>query len=123
MNDKRAKILIVEDDLDLQEAYAMILSSQGYEVQVANDGMEALNALGNFVPDVILLDYFMPRMDGKNFLENFDQSKFKSTEVIVASNISDTVVLEGLIALGASKCVLKADLSPTDLINLIEEYV
>jgi CheY-like chemotaxis protein len=121
MSDGAAKILIVEDEILLQESLKMILQSQGYNVKVAGDGIEAIAELKSFVPDLILLDYFMPRMDGKNFLENVDLSEFPSTKVVVTSNISDQPVVDELLRLGADRYVLKASLSPTELLRLVDE--
>ena len=58
------KVLIVDDEpfnLDLLEQE---LADQGYTVERAGDGEEALQKVGSFLPDVILLDYMMPRMNG-----------------------------------------------------------
>ena len=117
------KVLVVEDDTDLQDVYVMILKSQGYVVYAANDGIEALNQLRRFTPDVILLDYLMPRMDGRNFLENFDKSLTPEVKIIVCSNIADQSALENMLKLGADGFMLKSDLSPFDLVKLVEENV
>ncbi|MGZ8453149.1 MAG: response regulator, partial [Candidatus Binatia bacterium] len=63
------KILIVDDEpfnLDLLEQE---LQEQGYEIERASDGAEALEKLPVFVPDVVLLDYMMPRMNGLEVLK------------------------------------------------------
>jgi len=116
------KVLVVEDDPDLQSAYTMILQSQGYHVESAGDGLDGLQKLTEYTPDLILLDYFMPRMDGKTFLQNFNSEQFPHTKVIVASNVSDRHVLDELLELGADKAILKADLSPSELLELIDEF-
>lgn len=113
-------VLVVEDDMDLQGVYEMILKSQGYNVRTADNGIEALNALRSFTPDVILLDYLMPKMDGKNFLENFDKNDMPDVKIILCSNISDQSVFDEMSTLGADTCILKSDLSPIDLIDVIE---
>ena len=62
----KVKILIVEDDVDLNGAYHMILSSSGYDVETAFNGREALDQLAQAdePPRVIFLDLRMPVMDG-----------------------------------------------------------
>jgi two-component system chemotaxis response regulator CheY len=61
-------ILLVEDDIDVREALAEALSDQGYAVETAVDGLQALERLrGGARPGVILLDLMMPRMDGVEF--------------------------------------------------------
>ena len=58
------KILAVDDDPDILEAVSMILESQGYEVVTARDGEEGLAKLKAEMPDLMILDLLMPKMDG-----------------------------------------------------------
>jgi CheY-like chemotaxis protein len=60
-------VLIVEDHADLREMLAMLLESEGYGVETAGNGAEALTALERFRPSVILLDLMMPVMTGDEF--------------------------------------------------------
>jgi len=62
-------ILLVEDDLDVREALAEALRDEGYSVEVAGDGEQALDYLrgGAGRPGLILLDLMMPRMSGSEF--------------------------------------------------------
>lgn len=118
-----ASILIVEDEKLLQDSLAMILRSQGFNVQVAGDGVEAIEKLNAGAPDLILLDYFMPRLNGKEFLENIDLTEYPYTRVVVTSNISDQAVVDQMLGLGAHRYVLKASLSPTDLLRLVDDVL
>jgi two-component system cell cycle response regulator DivK len=59
-----AKVLLAEDYDDARDVMAMILQSAGYEVFEARDGQEALDAARANRPAVIVMDMFMPRMDG-----------------------------------------------------------
>jgi putative two-component system response regulator len=61
---RQIKVLIVDDDPDVRELFSEILAEEGYLVETAVDGMEALDKLESFKPDLILTDYKMPRMDG-----------------------------------------------------------
>ncbi len=62
------RILIVEDEPDVREAFAVRLEAEGYEVVAAANGREALDVLERHpLPDAILLDYAMPVMDGRAF--------------------------------------------------------
>lgn len=63
-------ILIVEDDRDIRDVLAEILAEEGYQVLVAEDGADGLRRLAEGpLPDLILLDLMMPRMDGYQFRE------------------------------------------------------
>ncbi len=62
-------ILVVDDDTSLQKTLTAILEDDGYAVDIAGDGVDALTVLTNRRPDLILLDVGMPRMDGFAFAE------------------------------------------------------
>lgn len=120
MND--SQVLVVEDDKDLSNIYTIILRHAGYSVSQSFNGEEALAAIKNSEPDVILLDIFMPVMDGKTFLETFDLSKHPNVKVIVCSNTSDAALMEEMVNLGADKVVTKSTMEPSDLERLIAPY-
>ena len=61
------RILVVEDHLDLREMLTVLLESEGYTVDTASNGVEALECLGHSCPAVILLDLMMPVMTGDEF--------------------------------------------------------
>lgn len=61
---ERAKVLVVDDDASVREAFQAILAADNHEVSFATNGAEALAELQKHVPDVILLDVMMPQMDG-----------------------------------------------------------
>ena len=65
-------ILIVEDDTDIQDIYRRMIEDTYADVRIEQrmNGQEGLDAIGQFKPDLILLDLLMPVMDGKTFLEN-----------------------------------------------------
>ena len=69
-----AKILVVEDDKDLNNAYKIILKHEGHEVVGVFDGKEALDKIKDFSPDLILLDLLMPVMGGLEFLQNWQKT-------------------------------------------------
>ncbi len=58
------KVLIVEDDRHIVALVRYILEREGYEVKVARDGVEGLEIAREFMPDLVVLDLNMPRMDG-----------------------------------------------------------
>lgn len=61
---RRPSVLIAEDHDDTREALKLLLELQGYEVRAATDGMEALALVSESLPDVVITDYDMPRLDG-----------------------------------------------------------
>jgi CheY-like chemotaxis protein len=121
----KAHVMVVEDEIVLQNVYDMILRSRGYRVTVANNGYEALELLRTVDehPRVILLDIFMPKMDGREFLRNLDTSHYPNTKIIVSSNVGDRETIDELLALGAHDHTLKANMSPNDLVQLVETNI
>lgn len=61
-------ILIVDDDPDIRETFALVLESRGYAVRMAANGREALELVRAVDPDLVLLDLMMPVMNGPDFL-------------------------------------------------------
>ena len=58
------RVLVVEDDDDARDALALILASQGYELETAGDGDAAIAKAKAFHPDVLICDWLLPGMDG-----------------------------------------------------------
>jgi CheY-like chemotaxis protein len=117
------KILIVEDETVLRDAYKMVLKFHGYTVSVASNGLEGLEALKKSAPDLILLDFFMPLMDGREFLRNFSKADYPDTRIVMYTNFSESKTKAEMLELGAEKVVLKSALTPLDLVTLIEEML
>lgn len=118
---KQPKILIVEDDVDLNGAYNMILTSAGYDVQSAHNGQEALDIIekeGD--PRIMFLDLRMPVMDGLDFLKYYDAPQHKDTTIIVFSNYDAQKEVDKAYELGADRYVLKARAAPKELIRIVE---
>lgn len=62
------KVLVAEDDASVRMTIEFVLIDEGFEVLLASDGQEALRMAQDSLPDVILLDQIMPKMDGKEVL-------------------------------------------------------
>jgi CheY-like chemotaxis protein len=115
------KVLVVEDDAFLISAYKVKLAQEGFEVQFASDGEEAMKILESFMPDVILMDAVMPRKDGFATLAEIKaQDKLKNIPVIMASNLGQIGDVEKAKSLGAVDFVTKSNMSIGDLSNKIK---
>lgn len=110
------RILIVEDEDLLRESYQMIISTEPYNIDVAKNGLEALNKCEQYTYDLILLDLMMPVMDGIGFLEKFDNP---DTKIIVMSNLSAGEMLDQALKIGADSNIVKASLSPRELLSKV----
>jgi DNA-binding response OmpR family regulator len=116
----KEKILIVEDDPTLNEAFQTILQKEDYDVRVAFNGRGALEILERESFDLILLDLLMPVMGGIDFLKEY-RPAHKSIPVIVFSNLDTQNDIEEAQKLGATRYMLKAWASPKDLVKLISD--
>lgn len=118
------KILVVEDDQFLANAYKLKLTKTGYDVQVASDGKEAIDLMKEYVPDIILLDLIMPNMDGFVALENIKKDdRLKNITVIVASNLGQKEDIERAKALGADDFIIKSNVSIGEIIDKIGGFL
>jgi two-component system OmpR family response regulator len=81
----RAKVLIVEDDPDVRRLYALGLNRHGFEVKLATNGAEAIERINAEKPDIVLLDWLMPLMDGNEVLGKLGENGNRSVPVIVIS--------------------------------------
>jgi len=122
MKTKKASVLVVEDEIVLQDAYKLILESAGFQVHTASNGAKALSMVKDISPKLILLDIFMPVLDGRDFLKNLNKSELPDTKIIVFSNLSDSETQNDVLELGADGFILKSNIGPRDLINLASEH-
>jgi CheY-like chemotaxis protein len=84
-------VLIVDDDPTCLEIAKRTLQSKGYEIITAQNGLEALEVLKKKIPDLILLDVQMPKMDGYAFiLEKSKVPAFADIPVIVLTSMEKT---------------------------------
>lgn len=116
-----ARILVVEDNDILSNAYRQILERQKHKVEAAANGKEALKKIKDKDPDMIFLDLLMPVMDGLTFLKEYDLSKHPDVKVIILSNLDTDTDIEEAMQLGASKYILKAHATPSQLSILVNQ--
>lgn len=113
------KILLVEDEPVLQETYQIILSTQPYLYDHAENGKIALEMCKKKDYDLILLDIMMPEMNGIEFLEKFENKEEIQSKIIVMSNLSAGKEIDRVKELGVQTTILKSNTSPSQLIAAI----
>jgi len=79
------RLLIADDDPDIVEVLGDRLISQGYQVSTAKDGVEALKAIEQDAPDVVLLDLQMPKMGGLEVLKRIGEDGREVTVVVITA--------------------------------------
>jgi CheY-like chemotaxis protein len=116
------RILVVEDNSLTREALRIVLSEQGYEIEGAADGQEALECLEQREqPDLILLDLTMPRMDGWEFLEQRQRNPSLAGIPVVVLSAEDRSVGSGVRCLGADDFLSKP-VDPGELLRVVGRY-
>ena len=111
-------ILIVDDEASFREMLSALLTSQGYSVAVAADGVEAMNAVQNSFFDLVLLDVKMPRVDGVEVL-HFIKQQYVDTQAIMLTGVDDVRIAVECMNLGAFHYLTKP-YSADELMALID---
>ena len=118
-------MLLVEDDEDTREVMRLILESDGLEVAVAGDGLDALSRIDQLrqkdpaAPSVIVLDYMMPRCSGPQFRQRqLANPKIAAVPVILVSAISD---LASQAALLQPFAILQKPIDPDQFTAVVRE--
>lgn len=117
------KILLIEDDLDIQKMYEDKLTFEGYEVLTSADGKEGLLLAKKNHPNLILLDIMLPKgMNGFDVLEEIKKDKdLQDIPVIVLTNLdSEADVAEDV---GADDYLVKANTELKHLISKIDSFL
>ena len=118
-----ARILIVEDDRDLNAAYQTILRKSGHEVTSALNGQEALELADGFGPDLILLDLLMPVMGGLQFLQQYSLEQRPGVQVLIFTNMENSPEVNEAYSLGATRCIIKSWTAPQSLTKVIDDVL
>lgn len=112
-----AKVLIVEDDESLRDVYREEFESEGFTVQTANDGQEGFEKMASFLPELVLLDMYMPKMSGFDVLKSVKNTpQLKNIPIIVLTNINPDVA-DLMKNWGVSYFLLKADNTPGQVVE------
>lgn len=115
-------LLVVDDHSDIRLIYSRILRDAGFEVRTARDGVEALDAVEKDPPALILLDVFMPVMNGVEFLERLRQNDaYADIPVVLMSAVPDNPEVTYARELGVSKFLRKGDFDLTQLVATVRE--
>ncbi len=117
------KIMIIEDDKELQEMYKLNFEMAGYKVFQEFDGLEGVSTIVDKKPDVILLDVTMPNMDGFEFLKVMKENTSMNIPVIVCTDRSDKETYDKAITGGAAGFILKVDYSGKQLVEKVGQIV
>jgi len=111
-------ILIAEDDAVLREVYVKKFSISGFKIRAVKDGQEAIQAIEQESPDIVILDLNMPVMDGFAVLERYPRAS-RSYPIIILSNFGDTKNKERGLSLGADDFFIKSEMTIKTLLEKV----
>src|SRR5664279_1299662 len=113
------KILIADDEPNIVVSLEFLMRQNGYEVKVATNGEDALHAVGEFAPDLILLDVMMPRLSGYDVCQKVRENPaWAGIRIIMLSAKGRDVEVNKGLAVGADAYVTKP-FSTKDLIEQV----
>jgi len=119
-----AKIVLIEDDQMLVEMYSLMFKAEAFTVLIADNGESGLALVKKELPDLVLLDVMMPKMDGFEVLAELKKdAKTKDIPVLLLTNLSQQGDLEKGKNLGAADYVVKASMTPSGVIERIKKYL
>lgn len=120
----KAKVLIVDDDMFLSGIYATKLELEGFGVVTARDGEEGVKAALKELPDLILLDVLMPKLDGFEALRQLKQQEStKNIPVIMLTNLGQKEDIEKGLQDGAVDYLIKAHFVPAEAVDKIKKVL
>lgn len=118
------KILIVEDDPFILKMYAKKLQVEGFEVETAVDGEDGLAKIKSFMPDLVIMDVMLPKLNGMEAIERAKMDpETKDIPILVLSNLSSTADSELAVKKGAVGYMIKSEFTPSQIISKIKEYL
>jgi signal transduction histidine kinase len=119
LKNRAAKILVVDDDDAIRELLIEALTmDQKYLVKEASNGTEALIKLGTYRPDLLILDIFMPEMDGLEVCRSIcSEPALSDLKVIITTGHPDHPKLDEVVKLGFTNILSK----PFDLLHLVRD--
>ncbi len=121
----RKKILVIEDDVPLRRVLVEKLGDENFLVIEADDGVSGLEIALRERPELILLDIFMPKMDGITMLTHLrgDADWGRNASVLVLTNSTDADTIARVTGLGAADFLIKSEWSLADLVERIRKEI
>ena len=119
----KQKVLVIEDEQDIQELIEYNLLKQGYEVEVRGDGEQGIECAKTFSPDIIVLDIMLPGLDGLSVCREIrmEKSLERTPIIMLTAKSEETDIVVGL-ELGADDYMTKP-FSPNELVARIRAHL
>lgn len=115
------KILIIDDDEFLLDIYSTKFKEDGFDVEVAKGGKEALLKVTEFKPDVVLVDIVMPDMDGFETIKLLKKKLGDSAKIVALSNLDQKESIDKALSFGADDYAIKAEFTPSQVLKKVKK--
>ncbi len=120
----KIKILLVEDDSFLLSMYTTKFEMENFTVLTAGDGEKGFKLARQEIPDIVLLDILLPKMDGFDVLKSLKSDKATSNiPVILLTNLSQKDEIKKGLSLGADDYLIKAHFMPSEIVKKVKTLV
>ena len=120
-NSKR--VLVVDDEQYIRELYEEVLKAEGFQVDTATDGQEALDKILAGGYSAITLDVIMPKLDGLGILAQLKETppKQKNGPIILLTSLANDPAVKQALENGAQQVVIKTDITPKQFTDLVKQ--
>ena len=121
----KPSLLLVDDDQFLLNMYSLKFQNSGFDVEVVNSGLSALQKLRDgYTPSVVLCDLVMPSMDGLEFLKKVKEEKLSPRSVvIVLTNQSQSAEIDRAKEIGVDGYIVKASTIPSEVVQEVKNIL
>jgi two-component system response regulator AdeR len=118
------RVLMIEDHAEIAELYQLKLQLDGYRVAVANNGVTGLEMARSLMPDLVLLDVHLPKLDGLQLLSALrDDATTRDLSVVIFSEDDSPALIREAERLNVAHYLLKAHLLPSRLSSTVAEVL
>lgn len=119
------KVIVVDDDMYIRELYEEVLKGEGYDVDTAVNGQEALDKLNKGGYDLVLLDIMMPKIDGLGVMKALTANPPATPNgpILMLTNLDHEPLVQEALDKGAKAFLIKANITPADLMDQVRKYL
>lgn len=125
VNTDKTHVLLVEDDVFLAQIYQKKFEMEGFKVSVSENGEKGLADIKKKLPDVVLLDVLLPKLDGFAVLERLksDPGPARNIPVILLTNLGQRDDVDKGLAQGAADYLIKAHFKPSEVVAKVKKVL
>ena len=123
-DEDEVRVLFVEDDPAVAQMYKLKLELDGYQVDIADDGEQAVARATSDPPDIVFLDIRLPKLDGLGVLEALRKhTRTRHLPVVILSNYSERELIDRGMKLGALEYLIKSQTTPAKVAGGVEAWL